>query len=152
MKITTIVISLACLSQAALADDLSTPTPSPTPAYINPLGRRGDVRRAERIARQNDQQSAAKSKAQERAKKKTDRAAVQTTQAQARQAARAREQAQREVAAQNRRETRSEKPHVTSDLMRRMGFSEEQIAEQKAKEQSEKAAPRETTTPTPAGR
>jgi hypothetical protein len=133
MKITAIVISLACLSQAALADELSTPTPSPTTVYINPLGRRGEIRRAER---RNALQSAADSRAQTRAKGKADRVAAETAQAQAKQAARAREQAQREVTAENRREGRNEKPHLKSDLMTRMGFSEQQIAEQKAREQS----------------
>ncbi len=146
MRISTLVsvILLACLSQAALADDLSTATPSPTPAYINPLGRRGDIRRAERIARQNDRQSTAGSRAQARAKQEAERAAEATAQERARQAARAREQAQREVAAQNRRETRNEKPQLTSDLMSRMGFSEKEIADQKAKEQATGAKSKET--------
>ena len=148
MKITTIVISLACLSQAALADDLATQTPSPTPAYINPLGRRGDIRRAER---RNAVQSAADSRSQGRAKQKADRSAAETAQAQARQAARAREQAQRELAVQNRRETRNEKPQLTSDLMSRMGFSEKQIADQKAREQSAKADSKKTTDSTSPG-
>jgi hypothetical protein len=147
MKITTIVFSLVCL-QAALADDLATTTPSPTPAYINPLGRRGDVRRAER---RNALHSAADSGAQQRGKQKADRAAAATAQAQAREAARAREQAQREVAAQNRRETRNEKAHLTSDLMSRMGFSEKQIADQKAREQSATAESKKTTDPTTPG-
>ena len=141
-------ISLVCLGQAALADDLATATPSPTPAYINPLGRRGEVRRAER---RNALQSGADSRAQQRGKQKADRAAAATAQAQAREAARAREQAQREVAAENRRETRNEKPHLTSDLMSRMGFSEKQIADQKAREQSANAEPQKTTDPTTPG-
>ena len=148
MKITAIVISLVCLSQAALADDLATATPSPTPAHINPLGRRGDVRRAER---RNALQSGADSRAQQRGRQKADRAAAATAQAQAREAARAREQAQREVAAQNRRETRNEKPHLTSDLMSRMGFSEKQIADQKAREQSANAESKKTIDPTTPG-
>ncbi|MEO6971062.1 MAG: hypothetical protein ABI217_09235, partial [Chthoniobacterales bacterium] len=80
-----------------------------------------------------------------------DRAAAATAQAQARQAARAREQAQREVAAQNQRETRIEKPHLTSDLMSRMGFSEKQIEEQKAREQSASANSKKKTDPASPG-
>ena len=130
MKITTIIISLVCLSQAALAEDLATPTPTPG-IYPGRHGRAGTIRRQER-------QSAVDSRSGQRAKQKADRAAAATSQAQARQAARAREQAQREVAAQNHRETLTEKPRLTSDLMSRMGFSEKQIADQKAREQSAK--------------
>ena len=147
MKITTIVISVSFLSQAALADDLATPTPTPTPApalYLGHPGRLETVRRHERL-------SAADSRAQQRAKQKADRAAAETAQAHAREAARAREHAQREVAAQNRRETRNEKPQLTSDLMSRMGFSEKQIAEQKAREQSANDESKRTTDPTSPG-
>ncbi len=151
MKIITIVITLACLGQAALADDLSTATPSPTPT-INPLARRGDIRHSERINRRSERRSAGDTKAKDRAQQRTDRVAVQTAQAQARGAARAREQAQREVAAENRRETRAEKPRLTSDLMTRMGFSEQQIADQKAREQAASAGAKEAVAPTPAGR
>src|SRR5678816_1932306 len=91
MKIITLVIALICLSQAALADGLSTPTPSPSPAYVNPLGRRGGIRRTERAERRETYQSAANSRAQTRGQRKADRGAA-ATQA---QAARAREQAQR---------------------------------------------------------
>jgi len=141
MKIITLVIALICLSQAALADGLSTPTPSPSPAYVNPLGRRGGIRRTERAERRETYQSAANSRAQTRGQRKADRAAA-GTQA---QAARAREQAQREVAAENRRETRDEKPHLTSDLMSRMGFSAQEVAEQKAREQSANAESKKTS-------
>ena len=145
MKITTLVISLACLSQAALADDLATPTPAPVPAiYLGHPGRRETVRRQARL-------SAADSRAQQRAKQKADRATAETAQAQARQAVRAREQAQRELAAQNRRQTRTEKPHLTSDVMSRMGFSEKQIADQKAREQSANGESKRTTDPTSPG-
>ena len=143
MKITTIAISLICLSQVALADDLATPTPTP----VTYLGRHGRVE----TARRQERQSAADSRGQRRAQQKGDRAAAATAQAQARQAARAREQAQREVAAQNQRETRIEKPHLTSDLMSRMGFSEKQIAEQKAREQSASADSKKKTDPASPG-
>jgi hypothetical protein len=144
MKITTIVISFACLSQVALADDLATPTPTPA-IYHGRSGRVTAVRRQEQLERRNRSEPAAEARAQQRAKKSADRGAVQNGQAQAREAARAREQAQREVAAQNRRESHDEKPHLTSDLMSRMGFSEQQVAEQKAREQSANAESKKTT-------
>lgn len=144
MKITTIVISLACLSQVtAKADELATPTPTPA-TYLSRPGRLAAVRRQER-------RSAADSRTEERKKQKVDRTATATADAQARQAARAREKAQREVAAQNLREARNEKPHLTSDLMSRMGFSEQQIAEQKAREQSANADSKKKPDPTSPG-
>jgi hypothetical protein len=58
---------------------------------------------------------------------------------------RARAQAQRQVAAEARIETRNQIPRANSDLMSRMGFSEEEIAAQKAREQSAKSGAKETT-------
>ena len=150
MKIIALTISLACVSQAALADDLATPTPSPTPAIYHPL-RNGTIWRQEQIARRNQQQTAADSRAHERAKQKADRAGGQAAQTQARQAARTREQAEREVAAENRRESRNQKPTLTSDLMSRMGFSEKEVADQKAREQSASGDSRKTTDPATPG-
>ncbi|MBA3544204.1 MAG: hypothetical protein H0T83_07190 [Chthoniobacterales bacterium] len=146
MKRITIAISLACLSQAGLAQDLASPTPTATPYFSRP-SHPITPRRRERIQRRSAAQPGADSKGQAKANKKGARVAAATAQAQARQAARAREQAQREVAAQNRNQTRSEKPQLTSELMSRMGFSEQQIAEQKAREQSASAETKETVTP-----
>ena len=145
MKYFAIFITLTCLIQPALADDLDTPTPTPTPIY-RPL-HSGPLRRQEQAALRTDRQAAADSRVQTRAQMKADRAAAVKAQSQARQAARAREQAQRAVAAENSREARTEKPRPTSDLMTRMGFSEKEIADQKAREQSASAAPNATPTP-----
>ena len=151
MKIITIVISLACFSHGALADDLA--TPSPTPVYLNHLGRPGSLRRHEQIDRRRAVQAESDSKAQARAQAKANRRSTATAQAQAREAARAREQAQRQVAAQNRIEARNEIRHPNSDLMTRMGFSEQEIAAQKARERSANPGAKETTdTKSQAGR
>ncbi|MEO5753175.1 MAG: hypothetical protein ABIR38_00520 [Chthoniobacterales bacterium] len=143
MKIAIITVSLVCLSQAVLADDLASPTPTATPAIF--LGRHGRVTAARREERRDERRSAVQAKAESRVKERADRVAKATAQAQARQAAREREQAQRVVAAQNRSQVRDEKPHLTSDLMTRMGFSEQQIATQKAREQSTSSESKEST-------
>ena len=146
MKTITIVISFAFLSHGALADDQA--TPSPTPVYLNRLARPGSLRRHEQINRSRALQTAAESNAQARAEAKANRQSTATAQAQAREAARAREQAQRQVAAQNRFEASNETPHPTSDVMRRMGFSEQEIAAQKAREHSGNSGAKETTATT----
>jgi len=101
--------SLLCCAPGALADDLSTPTP--TPAYLKPLPP-GPLRRAEWVDRRHAVQAEAQSNAQARA------------------------QAQRQLAAEARHQSAKEIPHTNSDVMARMGFSEEEVAEQKAREQS----------------
>lgn len=142
MKVIAIVISLACFSHGALADDLA--TPSPTPVYLNYLGRPGSVRRLEQIDRRRAVQAESESRAQARAQAKANLRSTAATQAQSREAAHTREQAQRQVAAENRIEARNETPHANSDLMTRMGFSEQEIAAQKAREQSAKPGAKET--------
>ncbi len=142
MKVITIVISLACISHGALGDDLA--TPSPTPVYPNYIGRPGSVRRLERIDRQRALQAESEARAQARAQAKASRRSTAATKAQAREAARARTQTQRQVAAQNRIEARNETPRSNSDLMTRMGFSGQEIAAQKAREQSAKSGSEET--------
>src|SRR5437879_5722167 len=117
MKVIAIVISLACLSHGALADEEA--TPSPTPVYLNHLARPGSLRRVEQIDRRRALQAESESSAQARAQEKANRRSTATAQAQSRAAARAREQAQRQVAAQNRIEVTNETPHPTSDLMSR---------------------------------
>ena len=134
MKITAILLLLGCLSPGVLAEDLA--TPSPTPVYTHPLARRGALRRAQQIDRRRAREAATEEHAQARAKAKTNHRSGATALTQASEAARTREQAEREVAAQNRIEAARATPHATSDVMSRMGFSEKEIAAQKAREQS----------------
>ena len=144
MKVIAIVISLACLGHGALAEDLA--TPSPTPVYLNHLGRPGSVRRLEQI----DRRRAIQAESESRAQAKASRRSTAAVQAQAREATRAREQAQRQLAVQNRIEARKETPRPNSELMTRMGFSEQEIAAQKAREEPEKPDPgRSVEHPTP---
>ena len=138
----TIAILLACFSHGALADDQA--TPSPTPAYLHHLARPGSLRRAEQIDRQRALQAESESNAKARAQVKADRQSTATAQTQAKEVTRAREQAQRQVAAQNRSQTRHETPQSTSDLMTRMGFSEQEIAAQKAREHPTNPGAKET--------
>ena len=143
MKVIAIVISLACFSQGALADDQSTPTP--TPVYLNRLARRGSLRRLEHIDRRRALQAESESSAQARAQAKANRRATAAVEAQSRAAAHAREQAQRQVAAEARTEAANATHYATSDLMSRMGFSQQEITAQKAREQSANPGAKETT-------
>lgn len=129
---------LAGFGEGAMANDLSTPTPTPTP-YINPIARRGELRKLERTNRRRAALDQSQSNAQARAQSKASRRSQVAAQAQTREAARAREQAQRQVAAEARSESARATPHPSSDLMRRMGFSEQDIAAQKAREDAEKS-------------
>lgn len=131
-----VVISLAALSHVVLGDDQ--PTPSPTPLYLRPLARPGSVRRIEQLERQRTLEAESQSRAA-RARAREDRRATATAQAQAREAARERERAQCEVDAEARRESARATPRPTSDLMKRMGFNDQEIAAQKALEDSSKA-------------
>ena len=134
----------------AQADDLATPTPTPTPAYLNPLARRGEVRRLEQSDRRRAARETSQGKAATRAQKRSDRRSTAVTDAQARATARSREQAQREIAAEARRETSHATAHPTSDLMARMGFSADEIAAQKAHETPAKPGMKEPmSTPSP---
>jgi hypothetical protein len=139
-------ISLVCVSNGVLADDLA--TPSPTPAYFKPLPP-GPLRRAEWIDRRRAigegselHAEAAQSRAQAKANRRSTAA---EREAEAKAAARSRAQAQRQVAAERRHEAAKETPHTNSDLMSRMGFSDEEIAAQKAREQSGKLGAKERT-------
>jgi len=142
MKVTAIVILLACFSRGVLADDQV--TPSPTPIYLNHLARPGSLRRLEQLDRQRALQAESETRAAARAQAKANRRSTATAEAQARVAARAREQAQRQADAEARREAAKETPQATSDLMKRMGFSEEEVAAQKAREDSAKPGAKET--------
>ena len=133
MKVVGIVISLVCFCRGALADDQA--TPSPTPVYLYRLARPGTLRHQEEIERKRELEAQAKA----------DRRSAVAAQAEARAAARAREQAQRKVEAEARAQAANATPHATSDLMSRMGFSAQEIASQKAREQSLKPAAKETT-------
>lgn len=133
MKHIAIVISLLCLSHGALADDQA--TPSPTPVYLNRLARPGSLRRYEQIERRRELQTETESNSKARTQAKADQRSTAAAQAQARAAERAREQAQRKVDAEARAEAARATPHATSDLMSRMGFSEQEIAAQKRREE-----------------
>ena len=136
MKAIAIVILLACFCRGALADDQA--TPSPTPVYLNRLARPDTLRRQEEIQRRRVVEAQAKA----------DRRSAVAAQAEARAAARVREQreqAQRKVEAEERAQAANATPHATSDLMSRMGFSAQEIAAQKAREQSLKPGAKETT-------
>ena len=133
MKAVAIVILLACFYRGALADDQA--TPSPTPVYLYRLARPGTLRHQEEIERKRVLEAQAKA----------DRRSAVAAQAEARAAARVREQAQRKVEAEERAQAANATPHATSDLMSRMGFSAQEIAAQKAREQSLKPEAKETT-------
>ena len=133
MKVVGIVISLVCFCRGALADDQA--TPSPTPVYLYRLARPGTLRHQEEIERKRVLEAQAKA----------DRRSAVAAQAEAKAAAHAREQAQRKVEAEERAQAANATPHATSDLMSRMGFSAQEIAAQKAREQSLKPAAKETT-------
>lgn len=144
MKLIVMIISLACLSHGALADDQASPTPTPTPAYLHHLARPGSPRRWEQINRRRDLDAESQSLAQKRADAAATKASRRSTlsaQAQAREAARERERAQRQLDAAARLQSARAIPHPTSDLMKRMGFSEEEVAAQKAHEEEAAANP-----------
>ena len=143
MKVIAMVILLACFSHGVLAADEA--TPSPTPVYLHHLARPGSPRRVEQIDRRRALQAGSESSAQARAQAKADRRSTAATQAQSKAATRAREQAQRHVDAEARSEAAKKTPHATSDMMKRMGFSEQEIAAQKAGEESAKPGAKETT-------
>jgi hypothetical protein len=129
----TLLVSLVCSAHGALADELATPTP--TPAHLTPL-RRGALRRAEWVDRRRTVQSEVQSNAHARAQAKASRSSTAAQKAETKEAAHARAQAQRELTAEARHESAKEIRHTNSDVMARMGFSEEEVAAQKAREQS----------------
>ena len=138
------IISLLCLSHSVLADDQASPTPTPTPAYLHHLARSGSPRRWEQINRQRELDAESQSLAQKRADAaaaKANRRSAISAQAQAREAARERERAQRQLDAAARLQSARATPHPTSDLMKRMGFSEQEVAAQKAREEEAAANP-----------
>jgi len=142
MKITVIVISLACFSPGLLAAE--EPSPSPTPIFRHHAPRPGPVRRMNYIERRRESEARAGA-AQAKAQAQANRRSAAAAEAQTKAADRARAQAQRQVAAEARIETRNQIPRTNSDLMSRMGFSEEEIAAEKAREQSVKSGAKETT-------
>lgn len=146
MKSLPIILLLVGLTHAALAIDEA--TPSPTPVYAPRYGRPAPLRREARIERRNALQSESRTNARTKA---ADRRTNAKAKSQAKEAARAREQAQRQVAAESRRESATAQPRPTSDLMQRMGFSQEEIAAQKAREHPPAPAKSEPTpAPSPA--
>jgi len=142
MKILVIVISLACFSPGLLAAE--EPSPSPTPISRRYAPRSGPVRRLNYFERKHESEARAGA-AQAKAQAKANHSSAASAQAQAKAADRARAQAQRQVAAEARIETRNQTPQANSDLMSRMGFSEAEIAAEKAREQSAKSGAKETT-------
>lgn len=143
MKAIAIIIFLACFSHGVIADDQA--TPSPTPVYLNHFAHPGSVRRVRQIDRQRALQAKAETNAEARAQAKADRHSTAATESQSKAATRAREQAQRKVDAEARLEAARKTPQPTSDLMKRMGFSEQETAAQKAREDSAKPGAKETT-------
>ena len=130
----TLLGSFVCFTHGAAADEFATPTP--TPNFLKPLPA-GPLRRAEWADRRRVLQADAQSNAQARAQAKANRRSASAAQkAESKEAAHARALAQRDLAAEARHESAKETPHTNSDLMVRMGFSEEEVAAQKGREQS----------------
>jgi len=142
MKIVAIVISLSCFSLGLLAGEESSPSPTPILRHYAP--RSGQVRRLNYFERKHESDARAEA-AQAKAQAEANRRSAAAAQNQAKAADRTRAQAQRQVAAEARIETRNQVPRTNSDLMSRMGFSEEEIAAEKAHEQSAKSGAKETT-------
>src|SRR5690349_8194260 len=88
MRVLATVSLLITLSQAALADDLTTPTPSPTPAYLRHFARPGSVRRLEQLDRRRALEAESQSRAATRAQTKANRFASAKAEADAKAAAR----------------------------------------------------------------
>ena len=141
MKTTAIVISLSCFSLGLLAGE--EPSPSPTPIFRHYAPRSGPMRRLNYFERKHESEARAEA-AQAKAQAQANRNSAAAARAQAKAADRTRAQAQRQVAAEARIETRNQVPRANSDLMSRMGFSEEEIATEKAREQSAKSGTKET--------
>ena len=135
MKIIAVASLFACLIQGALGDDQSTPTP--TPFYPRYVARPSSVRRMEQLDRWRTEEAQAASRVEARAQARASRRST-AAEAQTRAAESARERAQHQVDAEARRETATETPHATSELMKRMGFSSQEIAAQKALEEPAK--------------
>ncbi len=146
MKVLRALSLLVCLSYSAVAEDLNSPTPSPTP-YVNPIPRTGPFWRREQYERRRALGNEVEANRDARAQARADRRATKKAEAEAKVAANARERAQRQVDKQSRLETTKATPHPTSDLMKRMGFSDQEIAAQKALE--EPAKPEVTPGPSP---
>ena len=133
MKVIAIVISLACFCRGALADDQA--TPSPTPVYLYRPARPGTLRRQEEIQRRRELEAQAKA----------DRRSVWPLRRKLEQPPVSASKRQQKVQAEERAQAANATPHATSDLMSRMGFSAQEIAAQKAREQSLKPEAKETT-------
>jgi hypothetical protein len=138
MKAIIMLSLLACLGPCVFADDQATPTP--TPVYQRHFRHPDSRRRMERLERRRMLEADSESRATARTRARGHRRSNAAAQAQEKTAASAREQAQRQVEAEARQEAARETPHATSDLMKRMGgFSEQEIAAQKAREESAKS-------------
>jgi len=144
MKLRAMVILLTCISYSVRADDQ--PTPSPTPIYLHHLAPPGTLRRAEQLDRQHALQTESQTRAEAREQAKANRRLTAAAEAQARSVARDKERAQRQVDEEARREAAKATAKPTSELMKQMGFSEEEIAAQKAREDSTKGGAKSDTT------
>ena len=142
MRITVIVIAFACLGPGLLTAE--EPSPSPTPISRHHAPRSGPVRRLNYLERRRESEARAGA-AEAKAQAQASRSSAAAAQAQTKAADRAREQAERQLRAEARIETRNQIPRANSDLMSRMGFSQEEIAAQKAREQSATSGAKEAT-------
>jgi len=111
------------------------------------LARPGSVRRMEEVDRRRALEDQSQSRAARRAQTKADRLATSRAETDAKSAARERERAQRQVETEARVESAKATPRAPSELMKRMGFSEEEIAAQKRLE--EPAKPVASSSPSP---
>lgn len=134
MKLTAVVILFTCLSCAVRADDQATPTP--TPIYLHHLAPPGTVRRMEQLDRQHALEAETQTRAEARQQARTNRRLTAVAEAQAQAAAQAKERAQQQVDQEARRESAKATPKSNSDLMKQMGFSDQEVAAQKAREES----------------
>jgi hypothetical protein len=148
MNVVAAIGLMAFLSHSLLADDMATPTP--TPVYSRHPARPASVRRMEQLERRRALDTEVQANGTARAQAKAQHLATAKAQADARATTRERERAQRKVDAEARSEAAKETPRATSDLMKRMGFSEQDISAQKALEDSTKpgatVAPSSTNT------
>ena len=140
MKVIAIVFSLACFSHGVLVAE--EPSPSPTPVFRHYAPHSGQERRLNYIERRHDSEARVQA-AQAKAQAQANRRSADAARVQVKTASRARAQAQRQVAVEARIEAKNATPRANSELMSRMGFSEQEIAAQKAREQSERPGGKE---------
>jgi hypothetical protein len=104
----------------------------------------------EQLDRRRAIEAESQSRAASRAQTKANRLANAKAEAEAKAVARDRARAQRQVDTEARLESGKATPRATSDLMKRMGFSDQEIAAQKALEDPVKPGTTPSASPTPA--